>query len=127
MFKILLLLFIVVPLVELTLLLKLADSTTWEFTLGLVILPGIFGTILARSQGWRTWRQIQKQLSAGQLPGDSIVDALLILVAGASPPPMSQAIPQQLEQLTRQMLHVDPAQRPLADEVADRQRGEIST
>lgn len=83
MLKILLLLFIVVPLVELTLLLKLADATTWEFTLGLVILTGVLGTLLARTQGWRTWQQIQQQLAAGQLPGDSILDAMLILVAGA--------------------------------------------
>ena len=56
----LLLLFIVVPLVELALLLYLADAFSWQFTLLLVITTGVTGTLLARSQGWRTWRESAK-------------------------------------------------------------------
>lgn len=79
----LLLLFIVVPFVELALLLKLADLTSWLHTLLLVIATGVLGTWLARSQGLRTYRKIQQSLSAGQIPTDSLLDAAMIFVAGA--------------------------------------------
>jgi UPF0716 protein FxsA len=79
----LLLLFIVVPFVELALLLKLADMTSWQHTLLLVIVTGVIGTWLARSQGLRTYRKIQQSLAAGQMPTDSLIDAAMILVAGA--------------------------------------------
>ncbi|HUG69415.1 MAG TPA: FxsA family protein [Pirellulaceae bacterium] len=79
----LLLLFIVVPFVELALLLKLAELTSWLHTLLLVIATGVLGTWLARSQGMRTYRKIQQSLSAGQMPTDSLLDAAMIFVAGA--------------------------------------------
>ncbi len=79
----LLLLFTIVPLVELALLLYLADLTNWLLTLGLVIVTGVVGTILARSEGFRTYRVIQQELAAGHLPGASMVDAVMIFLAGA--------------------------------------------
>lgn len=83
MFFKLLFLFTVIPLVELALLLYLADLTDWRFTLGLVIVTGIVGTILARSEGFRTYRVIRQELAAGHLPGASMVDAVMIFLAGA--------------------------------------------
>lgn len=79
----LLLLFILVPLVELVLLLYLADVLGWQHTLLLVIATGVAGTLLARSQGWRTWVRIRTELAAGQMPTESLLDAVLIFVAGA--------------------------------------------
>jgi UPF0716 protein FxsA len=79
----LLILFTVLPLVELGLLLYLADLTNWQLTLGLVIVTGVIGTVLARREGFRTWRVIQQELAAGHLPGASLVDAMMIFVAGA--------------------------------------------
>ena len=78
----LLALFIIVPLVELALLLYLADRTSWSLTLALVILTGVTGTWLARTQGFRAVRRIQEELAAGRLPGDAVVDAILIFAAG---------------------------------------------
>lgn len=79
----LLLLFILVPLVELALLLYLADVSSWQFTLLLVITTGVTGTLLVRSQGWRTWARIREELAAGRVPADSLLDGVLIFVAGA--------------------------------------------
>ncbi|MBC8352581.1 MAG: FxsA family protein [Planctomycetes bacterium] len=79
----LLLLFIVVPFVELALLLKLAEITGVLHTLLLVVVTGVIGTWLTRSQGLQTYRKIQESLSAGQLPTDSLIDASMIFVAGA--------------------------------------------
>jgi UPF0716 protein FxsA len=77
------LLFIVVPLTELVLLLKLADVTSWQFTLLVVIATGVAGSLLARSQGWKAYRRIQQELAAGRLPTEPLLDAVMIFVAGA--------------------------------------------
>jgi len=79
----LLLLFILVPLVELALLLWLADKTSWLCTLWLVILTGVVGAWLARREGLRCLRAIQDKTARGELPADSLLDGLMILVAGA--------------------------------------------
>jgi len=79
----LLLLFTVVPLVELALLLVIAQHTSWQFTLLLVLVTGIVGATLARHEGLRCWQRVHEELAAGRLPGDSLLDALMILVAGA--------------------------------------------
>ena len=79
----LLLLFILVPLIELILLLYVADITHWWFAVLLVIVTGIVGTLLARSQGTKTYRQIHASMSQGQIPADALIDAGMIFVAGA--------------------------------------------
>ncbi len=79
----LLLLFTVVPLVELVLLLWLAEQIEWGPTLGLVLLTGFVGAALARHEGLRCIAKIQQKMAAGQLPGDPLLDGLMILVAGA--------------------------------------------
>lgn len=79
----LLVLFLVVPFVELALLLFIADRTSWLFTLGLVIVTGVAGSLLARSQGFRTIRRIQSEVAEGRMPADALLDTLLIFVAGA--------------------------------------------
>ena len=77
------LLFTVLPLGELLLLLWVKDHTSWTFTIGLVLCTGLVGASLARWQGWQTVRRIREQTSRGQIPGDALVDGLLIIVAGA--------------------------------------------
>lgn len=79
----LILLFTLVPFIELWLLLWLSDVTSWEITLLLVIVTGVAGAWLARLQGFQTWRKIHEQMARGETPAGSLVDALLIFVAGA--------------------------------------------
>ncbi|MHB8898451.1 MAG: FxsA family protein [Thermoguttaceae bacterium] len=79
----LLLLFIVFPMVELALLVTLAQHTSLLFTIGMIIVTGMAGAWLARTQGLQCFRRIQAELSRGQMPADALVDGLMILVAGA--------------------------------------------
>jgi len=79
----LVLLFTLVPLVELVLLLMLADKIGWQTTLGLVLGTGVLGASLARWQGVRCWQRVHEELEAGRLPGDPLLDGLMILLAGA--------------------------------------------
>jgi len=79
----LLLLFCIVPLVELALLLWIGAQTSWWFTVGLVVFTGVVGACLARHEGLRCLRRFQKDLAAGKLPADPLLDGLMILLAGA--------------------------------------------
>ena len=74
--------FIVMPLVELALLLKLADLTDWKVSLALVVVTGIAGAVLAKSQSISLLRRMQADVRAGRVPADSLLDAALILAAG---------------------------------------------
>ena len=82
MFGWLLLLFIALPLVELALLLRVAQAIELGPTIALVLVTGVLGAALARREGFRTWMRVQADLAAGRMPTSEIVDALLILVAG---------------------------------------------
>ncbi|MHB0958431.1 MAG: FxsA family protein [Pirellulaceae bacterium] len=79
----LLALFILVPLAELGLLLVVAHYTTIGVTLLLVIATGLAGTLLARSQGLRTFRRMGNELTQGKVPTEAALDAALIFCAGA--------------------------------------------
>jgi UPF0716 protein FxsA len=79
----LILLFVILPLVELMILLKLAEWITGLWTFALVVVTGIIGASLARRQGWSVLRRIQAETQQGQMPTTSLVDALMIFVAGA--------------------------------------------
>lgn len=80
----LLLLFIAVPLLDLTLLLVLADRLTWQVTVAIVVASGILGAALASWQGRLARGRIDERLRRGQLPtGGQISDGAMILVAAA--------------------------------------------
>ena len=79
----LILLFITVPLLELVLLLQIgARIGAWP-TVGLVVVTGVVGAALARSQGLRAFAAVQQRLATGLLPGAELMDGLAVLVGGA--------------------------------------------
>jgi UPF0716 protein FxsA len=78
----LLLLFIIVPLLELAVLIKVGGYIGVPETIAIVLLAGVFGAWLVRREGLRALRAIQAEFAAGRLPADSMIDALLVLVAG---------------------------------------------
>ena len=81
MFIRLLLLFTVLPLIELYLLLKVGSAIGIFNTIVLVILTAMTGAYLAKRQGIETWSRIQQQLAAGTLPADELINGVCILVA----------------------------------------------
>lgn len=76
------LLFTIVPLVELSLLMRLASWLGIGPTLGLVLGTGFLGAWLARREGLRAWSAVQEQLGRGVVPGRELLDAVLVLIAG---------------------------------------------
>lgn len=78
----LILLFTLLPLVELALLLRIGDWLGLAATLGIVIGTGVAGAWLARREGLRTLAAVRRELEAGRLPGNELLHALLILASG---------------------------------------------
>ncbi len=82
MFFILLILFIVIPVVELNVLIRVGDTLGSWNTVGLVILTAVVGVSLVRSQGISTLMQVQQKLSQGETPGKEIVEGMMLALAG---------------------------------------------
>ena len=91
MFFRLLMLMTVVPILELMTILKVhgllsasqGSSNAFVVTVGTIVLTGVVGAKLARSQGLKTLVSIQEKLQKGELPTDAMVAGVLILLGGA--------------------------------------------
>ena len=82
MFSRLLVLFIIVPLIELALLIELGGIVGVWPTIALVLGTGAVGAALARSQGARVLREIRAELAVGRMPAARMLDGLMILIGG---------------------------------------------
>ena len=74
--------FTLIPLVEIYLLIKLGQNFGAITSILLVIFTGILGAYLARMEGLRTLFRIQETIREGRMPGEELLDALLIAIAG---------------------------------------------
>ncbi|MDO9535851.1 MAG: FxsA family protein, partial [Bacillota bacterium] len=79
----LLLMFTVIPLVELWLLIEVGRIIGSFITIILVASTGFFGVLLARSQGLQIFYRMQEEMRGGFVPTDEILDGVCILVGGA--------------------------------------------
>jgi len=79
----LLLLFVLLPALELGLLISVGRRIGTLETVGLIVATGVVGASLARSQGLQVLARVQGELGAGRLPAESLVDGMIILVAAA--------------------------------------------
>lgn len=78
-----LLAFIVIPIAELLLLFEVADLIGGLATLGLVIVTAFVGFNVLRIQGFSTLSRANQRMAGGELPGQEIVEGLLLAFAGA--------------------------------------------
>ena len=79
MFFRLFLLFTIIPLIEIWVLIQVGQRIGAFDTIALIVLSGIIGAFLARSQGFYIISKIQHELSQGQMPTESLTDGLIIL------------------------------------------------
>ncbi len=82
LFQRLLLLFILVPIIEIYLLITVGGFIGVWPTVLLIILTAIIGTHLLRAQGLATLQKMQKTLQQGQLPTFALVEGIFILIGG---------------------------------------------
>ena len=74
--------FTIIPVSEIYILIKIGGQIGILPSIGLVIITGIVGASLARSQGLQTLGRIRDSFQQGVVPGEELLNALLIAVAG---------------------------------------------
>ena len=80
----LIVIFIVVPLAELYVILKVADDLLgWPLTLALLAADSLLGSWLLRSQGRAVWRRFNEAVRAGRVPHNEVIDGVLVIFGGA--------------------------------------------
>jgi len=78
----LILIFIVVPLIEILLLIEIGSRIGALYTIFIIILTGILGASMMRQQGFTIIRNIQRDLSLGRMPTGELINGALVLVGG---------------------------------------------
>ncbi|WP_408007172.1 FxsA family protein [Pseudalkalibacillus sp. A8] len=82
MFRILLLLLIIIPAMEIGILIWSGNTFGVPVTILLIIITGIIGAWLAKKEGIQALRLVQIQLQNAQIPSDVLLDGICILVGG---------------------------------------------
>ena len=84
MFFKLLLIFILVPLIELFILLEISQYIGVFTTVLIIALTGAAGVSIAKRQGYQVINNIKSNLNSGRMPTDDLISALLILIGGVT-------------------------------------------
>ncbi|TDO78324.1 UPF0716 protein FxsA [Halanaerobium saccharolyticum] len=84
MFYKLLLIFILVPLIELYFLLEVSQVIGVFTTIMIIVFTGAAGVSIAKRQGYQVVNNIRSTLNAGKMPTDDLISALLILIGGVT-------------------------------------------
>ena len=83
MFRLLFLLFFIVPVVEIALFIQIGGVIGVIPTLALIALTALIGVALLRRQGLATLARIQEHLERGEIPALEMLEGMLLLLAGA--------------------------------------------
>ncbi|PLX45419.1 MAG: membrane protein FxsA [Deltaproteobacteria bacterium] len=83
MFPRLLLLFTIIPAIELYLLISVGSVIGAGYTFLIIIATGIFGAHYARQQGFDVMVRLQRAQREGRMPADEMVDGAMLLLGGA--------------------------------------------
>ena len=75
-------LFIGVPLLEIYVLVQIGQVIGAWWTILLLVLASIIGTMLVRREGGRAWQALTTALETGRMPHRELADGALILIGG---------------------------------------------
>jgi UPF0716 protein FxsA len=75
--------FILLPLLELYVIIQVGQVIGVLPTLTLMLITGVVGAILARSQGRLAWTRFNQTLAAGRVPAREVIDGALVVFGGA--------------------------------------------
>ena len=76
-------LFIIVPLAELYLILKVGDAIGAVWTILLLAADSVLGSVLLRTQGRAVWARFNATLTEGKMPHREVMDGVLVIFGGA--------------------------------------------
>jgi UPF0716 protein FxsA len=80
---VLVLLFIVLPIAEIYVIIKVGEAIGVLPTIALLILDGFLGAALLKHQGRAAWRRFNEALEAGRIPAREVFDGAMVIVGGA--------------------------------------------
>jgi UPF0716 protein FxsA len=83
MLPVLLVLFIVVPLLELYVILQVGEAIGVLPTIAILIVDSILGSVLMRSQGRIAWQRFNLAVAEGRVPAREAIDGVLVVFGGA--------------------------------------------
>ena len=83
MFRLLFLLFLIVPALEIALFIQIGGVIGVVWTLLLIVVTAVLGVILLRIQGIVTLLRVQDSLNRGEIPAIELLEGLLLLISGA--------------------------------------------
>ncbi len=78
----LLLLFIVMPIIEIALLLRAGEAFGWWPTLLFVIATAILGSSMLRQQGLATLNKARSRVDSGEMPAQQLLEGVFIMIGG---------------------------------------------
>jgi UPF0716 protein FxsA len=77
------LIFILLPIAEIFVIIKVGEAIGVLPTIALLILDGFLGAALLRHQGRAAWRRFNEALAAGKVPAREVFDGAMVIVGGA--------------------------------------------
>jgi UPF0716 protein FxsA len=75
--------FIVVPIAEIYVIVKVGEAIGVLPTIALLILDSVVGSALLRSQGRAVWRRFNEALAEQRVPAREVLDGALVIFGGA--------------------------------------------
>jgi UPF0716 protein FxsA len=79
----LVILFILVPIVELAVIIQIGQLIGVWWTIALLIADSILGSLLMRHQGRFAWRRFSLAVNEGRIPARETIDGVLVIFGGA--------------------------------------------
>ena len=83
MFPLLVVLFLVVPFVELFVIIQVGQAIGALPTIAVLVLISVVGAWLVKREGLGVLRRARARMRSGEVPGSELTDGVLILFAGA--------------------------------------------
>lgn len=108
-----LLLFILIPIVELTVLIQVGAKIGSLTTVALVFLTAIVGVALIRRQGLATHLKAQEKIRRGEMPASEVAEGFMLALAG-----VCLLIPGFVTDALGALLLISPLRKAVATSVA---------
>lgn len=83
MWKRVLAVLLLIPLLDALFLVVVADFLGWQLTVLLVVLTALIGMMLVKAEGTRTIGRLQRRVAAGRSPTNALLDGAFLIAAGA--------------------------------------------
>lgn len=83
MLRLLFVLFLLVPLIEIYVLIQVGDVIGAGWTIFAVVATAVLGAVLLRQQGFSTLQKAQQKMAQGQIPATAMFEGVMLLFSGA--------------------------------------------